>query len=65
MANYEHTTRTEFRAKVYERLGETGVFWPEDEINQSIEEALLTFGAISNFWKDEIFFSDIRKYTIV
>lgn len=56
MANYEHTTRAEIRAKIYERLGETGVFWPETEINSSIEEALLTFGAISNFWKEEIFF---------
>lgn len=56
MANYEHTTRSTIRTKIYERLGETGVFWPEVEINSSIEEALLTFGAISNFWREEIFF---------
>lgn len=53
----EHTTRAQFRAKVYDRLGETGVFWPEAEINSSLEEALLTFGAISNFWTEEIFFT--------
>lgn len=67
MASYEHTTRAQFRTKVYERLGETGVFWPEEEINSSIEEALLTFGAISNFWREEIFFEteeNIRLYNL-
>lgn len=56
MGIYEHTTREDFKLKVYERLGDNGVFWPEQEINSSIEEALLVFGAISNFWREEISF---------
>src|SRR6476660_9847551 len=67
MASYEHTTRALFRSKVYSRLGDTGVFWPEAEINSSIEEALLTFGAISNFWREEVFFEteeNVRLYDL-
>lgn len=55
MANYEHTTREEFRIKVQQKLGEEGIHWPENELNLSIDEALLTFGAISGFWKEEVF----------
>lgn len=55
MANYEHTTRTEFRTKIQQKLGEENVHWSNNEINLSIDEALLTFGALSSFWKDDIF----------
>lgn len=58
MPAYEHTTRELFRSKVYDRLGEESAvdFWPEAEINLTIEEALLTFGAVSNFWRETISF---------
>lgn len=55
MPNYEHTTREKFRLKVQQKLGEDGVHWTVSELNLSIDEALLTFGAISGFWKEEIF----------
>ncbi len=55
MANYEHTTREAFRIKVQHKLGDEGIHWPLVELNSCIEEALLTFGAISGFWKEEIF----------
>lgn len=55
MANYEHTTRVEFRSIVQKKLGEEGIHWTENELNLSIDEALLTFGAISGFWKNEVF----------
>lgn len=55
MANYEHTTREEFRNIIQQKLGEDGIHWPSSELNLCINEALLTFGAISGFWKNEVF----------
>lgn len=55
MAIYEHTTKAQFRTKVRDKLGRNSyAFWPNLEIDQSLEEALLTFGAISGFWKEEV-----------
>lgn len=55
MANHKHTTRAEFRTKVQQKLGEENVHWTNAELNLSIDEALLTFGAISGFWKENVF----------
>lgn len=55
MANYQHTTREDLRIKIQQKLGEEGVHWTVDEINSCIEEALLSFGALSSFWKKIVF----------
>lgn len=55
MATYEHTTKAQFRTKVRNKLGKnSSAFWPDSEIDQSLEESLLTFGALSGFWKEEV-----------
>lgn len=54
MPLYEHTTREEFRNIIRHKLKEAGVFWSDLEVNISINEALLTFGALSAFWKDKV-----------
>lgn len=53
--NYEHTIREKFRSLIQHKLGDEGVHWPISTLNSCIEEALLTFGALSGFWKEEIF----------
>lgn len=52
---YEYITRAQLKTKIHALLGDDGVFWPENELNLAVNEALLTFGAISNFWQEEIF----------
>lgn len=54
MINYEHTTRAEFKAIIRHKIKEDGVFWSDTELEISINEALLTFGALSGFWKDRV-----------
>ena len=65
MANYAHTTRLQFRNKVYQKLGKsTSVYWLPAEIDSLLQQALLNFGAISGFWKDEIIV-DAREELVV
>lgn len=54
MTIYNHTTREEFKTLIRNKIKEDGVFWSDTELDITIREALLTFGAISNFWKDKI-----------
>lgn len=53
--NYQHTTRLQLQSLIKSLLGEnTSAYWPDDEINLTINEALLTFGGLSGFWKENI-----------
>lgn len=52
---YEYITIAQLKTKIHALLGDDGVFWPNNELDLAINEALLTFGAISNFWQEEIF----------
>src|SRR5690348_11625621 len=52
---YTHTTSEQLKEKIKSLVGGDGVFWTDFEIHLAISEALLTFGAISNFWQEEIF----------
>lgn len=55
LLNYQHTSREELRALIRILLGEnTSAYWPDGEINITINEALLTFGGLSGFWKENI-----------
>lgn len=55
-AKYQHTDLLKFRTAIAKGLGdEEMVFWTASEIDTLIEEALLTFGSLSGFWKDNIF----------
>jgi len=62
---YTHTSRQELRTKIRNKLAiGSENFWPDSEINSAIDEALLTFGAISNFWQEEIFINTQLKKRI-
>src|SRR5215831_21072308 len=65
---YRHTTRSDFRSGLKQASGDLlGVYWPDSEWNTIINEALLTFGALSGHWKEEIFINtalDKRLYDI-
>lgn len=55
MPNYFHTTLAEFISRLKESSGDlAGVFWTDSEWKLITQEALLTFGAISGFFKSEI-----------
>lgn len=55
MAKYNHTTLEGLRNRVAEKLRDNDmIFWTSANIDSFIEESLLTFGAISGFWKEEI-----------
>lgn len=55
MAEYSHTAILGFRSQLKEISGDLlGVFWTDSEWNSILEEALYTFGAISNFFKSDI-----------
>lgn len=67
MAKYNHTTLEEFRNDIAKALGDDFVFWTAPAIDKNIEEALLTFGAISGFWKEKFFINlveDKKLYDI-
>lgn len=54
-ARYKHTTLETFRNSIKRGLGDySAVQWPVSEIDTSIKESLLTFGALSGFWKEDI-----------
>lgn len=54
-AKFTHTDRLSFRTLVSDKLGEiTNVFRTETELNQIIDESLLTFGAAAQAWKEDI-----------
>lgn len=55
LPNYSHTTLAEFVTRLKESSGDLdGVFWTSLEWKSIIQEALLTFGALSGFFKSEI-----------
>lgn len=55
LAKFEHTNRLYFRNLLIKKLGEdTSSFRSEVELNQIIEESLLTFGAAGQAWKNKI-----------
>lgn len=56
---YTNILKSVFNSLVATKLGDTEkVYWTEEEINRIINEALLTFGAISSYWKDKILIED-------
>lgn len=64
MVNYNHTTLSDLRSNITTILDDEGVFWPATEIDKFIKESLLTFGALSGFWKEEITFPTINGQRI-
>lgn len=55
MATYNHTTLLEFVTRLKKISGDLlGVFWTDAEWKLITQEALLTFGAISGFFKSDI-----------
>lgn len=55
LLNYQHTSRAQLLATIRILLGEnTSAYWPDAEINLTINEALLSFGGLSGFWKENI-----------
>lgn len=58
LTKYDHTTLAKFRELCKEASGDlAGVCWPNSEWDNLIREALLTFGGLSGFWKDELTFA--------
>lgn len=67
MAQYTHTNRLEFRTALKKALSSdpsVGNYWPDAELNLLINQALLTFGAFSGFWKDDILIETKEAQTI-
>lgn len=64
ITKYNHTNLEGFRTSIAAALGdEKMVFWPAAEIDLLIEQALLTFGGLSSFWKRELFVdTEANKY---
>ncbi len=59
---YSHTTLADFRTTIAKSLGdEKMVFWKSAEIDKLIEQALLTFGGFSAFWKRELLVTTIEN----
>lgn len=55
LPRFEHTTRASFKAMLVKKHGDMEkVFVTDDEWNSYIKEALLTFGGLSQSWKEEI-----------
>lgn len=47
--------KSEFKAELVASIGDINkTYWPDSELNLILEEALLTFGAISGFWKTKL-----------
>tara|TARA_R110000868_G_scaffold49941_3_gene160277 strand:- start:70 stop:1368 length:1299 start_codon:yes stop_codon:yes gene_type:complete len=56
--SYSQTTQAQLASAILESLNDpTSVFWATDEINRAINEALLTWGAYSSYWRDRGTFS--------
>lgn len=54
-AKFQHTKRLDFRSLLSKKLGDTtNSFRTENELNDIINESLLTFGGASQSWKDQI-----------
>jgi hypothetical protein len=54
--SYNYLLKTDFNNLIANRLGDINkTYWTNDEIDLYINEALLTFGAISQFWRDNVF----------
>jgi hypothetical protein len=52
---FKHTDRTSFKSQFFDRIGDSSrSFWTDDEANILLNEALYTFGAISQSWKNQI-----------
>lgn len=52
---FQHTRRSEFKTQFFNRIGDSSrSFWTDDEANVLLNEALYTFGAISQSWKNQI-----------
>lgn len=50
--NFKHTTRLDLKSLLAKKSGDLEkVYWPDDEWNLYINEALLTYGAIAQAWK--------------
>lgn len=65
MSKYNHTNLLEFRQEIANALGDPEmVFWNSTEIDLLIEQALLTFGAISGFWKDKFLLTCVDNQQI-
>jgi hypothetical protein len=55
LPKFKHTTRAEFKFQFFEKVGDSSrSFWTDSEANVLLNEALYTFGAISQSWKNQI-----------
>lgn len=57
MSNYNHTTLLTFRNALIKALDSDSTvsnFWPNSELDKIIQQALLAFGGLSGFFKDNI-----------
>lgn len=65
MADYNHTTFKDLRQMIADALGDSKMsFWTSDDIDLCIKETLLTFGALSGFWKGTFFTQTVDKKQI-
>lgn len=63
MPNYNHTTLLQFRTALKLAMDSDPTvtnFWPESELDEITRQALLAFGALSGFRKDEIFINTVQ-----
>lgn len=59
---YTHTTRSTFRSELALRLHDSSlVYWGTTELNDIIDETLLTWGAVSEYWKDQQSFNTVAS----
>jgi hypothetical protein len=59
---FNHTSFSELRTQIAYALGDPEmIFTTSENIDSAIEEALLTFGAISGFWKDKFLVNTVDK----
>lgn len=52
---FKHTTRASFKDLFFKRVGDTSKsFWTDSDANLLLKEALYTFGAIGQTWRNQI-----------
>lgn len=57
---FQNTTRAQFKAELTAKIGDSlSAFWTDAEKNLLLNEALYTFGSISQYWKDFIGFNTV------
>lgn len=50
---YQQTTQAQLASEILQSLNDpSAVYWSTDEVNRAINEALLTWGAFTSYWRD-------------